>query len=205
MARTLKDRPKEELEEAAKAVLEYHLDCHSYCGDWCKRKSESLEDRKTSGRYYRCKTTDAKLCVLLQQRISRFFKLDKLIEMDHGCNTSMNEAVNQICTWFAPKNKVYAGSYSLHNRFSFAVGINSLGVVDFFKRLFHKLGISMTENVEHYLKVKEKARVLKHARVKTSAAKKEKEQEEVREVEGAYQNHLNQCTFNSTNKINNTS
>jgi hypothetical protein len=31
-ARTLKDRPKEEFEEAAKAVLEHHFDCHSYCG-----------------------------------------------------------------------------------------------------------------------------------------------------------------------------
>jgi hypothetical protein len=42
-----------------------------------------------------------------------------LIEMAHSLDTNLNKAFNQICTWYAPKNKVFAGSYSLHNRIAF--------------------------------------------------------------------------------------
>jgi hypothetical protein len=86
----------------------------------------------------------------------------------------MNEAFNNICTWFAPKNKVFTGSFSLHIRIGLAVGINSIGVLEYFKRLFRKLGITMTNNVVRYLTIKEANRVKKHDNGKTSTAKKEK-------------------------------
>jgi hypothetical protein len=174
MARTLKGIPEDQYEDKAQAVLEHHFDNHEYCGDWCKRKNETPQQRKTAGKYYRCKTRDAKLYAVLQEKMSRFVTKDKLIEMAHGLDTNMNEAFNQICTWFAPKNKVYAGAYSLQNRIAFAVGINSVGVLEFFTRLFRKLGITMTDNVEHYLKTKENTRMKKLAKVKTSSAKKQK-------------------------------
>jgi hypothetical protein len=174
MARTLLGQPEEEYEDAAKAVLERHFDCHEYCGDWCKRKDETPQQRKTSGKYYRCKERDAKLYVILQEKIERFVTLDKLKDMAHGLDTNMNEAFNQICTWFAPKNKVYAGAYSLNNRIAFAVGINSLGVIEYFSRLFRKLGITMTPNIEHYLRIKEEIRSKKLAKVKTKEAKQAK-------------------------------
>jgi hypothetical protein len=174
MARTLKGRPEHEFETAAAAVLEHHFDCHDHCGDWCKRKLELASERKASVKYYRCKTRDAKLYALLSETIARFVTKERLDEMAHELDTNMNEAFNQICTWFAPKNKVFAGSYSLHNRIAFAVGINSLGVLQFFKRLFRKLGITMTDNVAHYLEIKEETRVKKLAKEKTSSFKKEK-------------------------------
>ena len=49
------------------------------------------------------------------------------------------------------KNKVFAGTGSLVNRISLAVGINSLGVEVFFKRLFKKMGIPLTDNVMYYV------------------------------------------------------
>jgi hypothetical protein len=45
-------------------------------------------------------------------------------------------STTSTCTWFAPKNKVYAGSGSLQNRIAMAVGITSMGVLDFYKKLF---------------------------------------------------------------------
>jgi hypothetical protein len=117
---------------------------------------------------------DAKLYGLLQQTMDRFVSKERLVEMAHELDTNMNEAFNQICTWFCPKNKVYAGSYLLNNRIAFAVGINSLGVMEFFKRLFRKLGITMTDNVVHYLQIKDAVRLKKLANSKTSTAKKEK-------------------------------
>jgi hypothetical protein len=174
MARTLKSRPEEEYEDAAKAVLEHHFDCHDYCREWCKRRLETGEQRKASKKYYRCKIRDSKLYELLQEKIARFITKDKLIEMAHGLDTNMNEAFNNICTWFAPKNKVFAGAYSLHNRIAFAVGINSLGVLEYFERLYRKLGIPITDNVRHYLQTKEDKRSKRLAKLKTKEAKKHK-------------------------------
>jgi hypothetical protein len=96
--------------------------------------------------------------------------------MAHGMDTNVNEAFNQICTWFAPKNKVFAGSGSLHNRLSFAVGINSLGYNEFFTALFQRLGIEMTDNVAHYLRIKENTRVKRLAKIRTKESKLSKSQ-----------------------------
>jgi hypothetical protein len=100
--------------------------------------------------------------------------MDKSEEMAHGLDINMNESFNNICTWFAPKNKVFAGSGSLHNRIAFTVGVNSCGVLLFYKKLFRKMGITVTDNVEHYLEHKESNRIKKLAKVKTSTAKKDK-------------------------------
>jgi hypothetical protein len=89
-------------------------------------------------------------------------------------DTNMNEGFNNICTWFLPKNKVFAGSGSLNNRICIAVGINSIGVLPFYTKLLRKLGIAMTDNVHHYLECKETARMKKIECGKTSQAKKDR-------------------------------
>jgi hypothetical protein len=87
----------------------------------------------------------------------------------------MNEAFNQVCTtWFAPKNKAFAGTGSLNNRIASAVGINSLGVDAFFRRLFKKLGIPLTDNVSYWLKTKEQSHARRLAKLKTQEAKLKK-------------------------------
>jgi hypothetical protein len=148
MARTLKDWPHCEFITAATAVLDHHFDIHDHCGDWYKRKNETTEQRRASPKYYRCITKDAKLYKILQETITSFITMDKLLEMDHGLDTNQNEAFNSLCTWFAPKNKVSAGSGSLQNRIACAVGISSMGIIAFYKKLFRKMGITVTDNVE---------------------------------------------------------
>lgn len=171
MARTLKDLPEEQYEERAKAVLEHHFDCHDYCGDWCRRRNEAAAERNASNKYYRCKKKDAKLYAVLAGILGRFTTLERLKEMAHGLDTNMNEALNQIMTWYCPKNKVYAGSASLPNRLSIAVCIHSLGLELFFRRLFVKLGIALDANVEHFLHQKEKHRQRRLSKIRTRNAK----------------------------------
>jgi hypothetical protein len=72
----------------------------------------------------------------------------------------------------APKNKVYCGSCSLSNWIGIAVGIKLLGLNEYFKRLFIKLGIHMTPNVVHYLKVKDRSWHKRLAKIKTNDFKK---------------------------------
>jgi hypothetical protein len=178
MARTLKDRPCTEFVDAAKAVLEHHFDNHEYCGDWCKRRNETTEQRQRIIKYYRSKQKDAKLYNLLDEKIQRFITLDKLVEMAHGMDTNVNEAFNQICSWFTLKNKVFAGSGSLRNRIAFGVGINSLGYNEFFTKLFDSLGIALTDNVLHCLRIKETR--MKEAKLSKNQSKRSKLQADTR-------------------------
>jgi hypothetical protein len=159
MARTLKNLPESEYVNAGQAVIQHHFDDHTYCGVWCPRKRLVTEEQRlASKRFYRCKTKDAKLYAVLMEKVSRFFTFDRLKEIAHGMDTQVNESFNNTISWMAPKNKVYCGSSSLSNRLCMAVGINSIGLVRYFTRLYKEMGITMTPNVEHFLQVKERAR-----------------------------------------------
>jgi hypothetical protein len=172
MARQLRNLQDESMyEDAAKAVLEHHFDNHIYCGAWCRRKDESEEQRKLSKKYYRDKDESQQLYDLLQSKLERFITLDRLREIAHGMDTNMNEAFNNVCTWFSPKNKVFCGPGSLSNRICFAVSINSVGVDVFLSRLYPCLGIEVTPNVTHFLNLKEKNRFKRLANIRTREAK----------------------------------
>jgi hypothetical protein len=174
MARTLKNKPPSEYVKSTTSVLDHHFGLHDNCGPWCPRRLETVEQRAATKKYYRCIEKDAKLYALLRNKMERYIALDKLTEMAHNLDTNMNEGFNNICTWFAPKNKVYAGSGSLNNRIAFAVGINSIGLLPFFTQLFERLGIPMTNNITHYLEVSEGLRMRKLHKERTNDAKKEK-------------------------------
>jgi hypothetical protein len=107
------------------------------CGDWCPHKRQTEAQRTATNKYYRNKETNAKLYIHLKEKFSRFVTMDKLQEIAHNMETNMNEGFNNICTWFVPKNKVYAGTVSLPNRIALAVCINSMvGVMPFYTKLF---------------------------------------------------------------------
>ena len=95
---------------------------------------------------------------ILKEKVDKYTKHERLADMNHDMDTNINEAVNSVCAHFAPKNKIFCGSGSLHNRLSFAIGIHSIGWLQFMVRLFEKLGIEMQDNVKHYFRVKENAR-----------------------------------------------
>ena len=115
MMRTLTSIPKEQWLEAALAVLEHHFDNHEHCGKFCQRKNMSEEQRRLSDKIYRCKTTDKDLYDYLANVLARFITIEALEEVGHGGDTQVNESLNQTITWYAPKNKTYAGSVSLLN------------------------------------------------------------------------------------------
>lgn len=118
------------------------------------------------------KKEDAKLYNILSDKIERFILLDRLKEVAHGMDTQANESFNNAASWLAPKNKVYCGSKSLQNRLSIAVGINTIGLVAYFKCLFKVLGIRMTADVEYYLGTKETTRSKRLAKLRTKEMKK---------------------------------
>jgi hypothetical protein len=86
-------------------------------------------------------------------------------------DTNINEAFNNAATWFAPRNKVFAGSVSLSVRLSLAVGVSSVGLKVFFNRLLSKLGIGIAPSMLHYVKVKESKRSKRLTKINTHFAR----------------------------------
>jgi len=91
--------------EAAKAIVDHHFDMHDHCGNWCRRKMETEQERSQSLKKYRCKKTNPELYTLLCETIAPFITLSCLQELGHGANTNVNESLNQTISWFAPKNR----------------------------------------------------------------------------------------------------
>ena len=202
MARTLKHKKTDaEILDAGKAVLEHHFDNHQYCGGWCHRKQQQQEEllrgnsndedkdddddaaappkkKKKKKQYYRDKTKDAKLYAKLQSLMRRFLTLEALQEVAHNMDTCANESFNNTISWLAPKNKVYSGTCSLQNRISIAIGISTLGTLAFFHRLFDKMGIQMTPDVHHYLRVVGNNRKKRLDKTKTKAYKNKRKAHE---------------------------
>jgi hypothetical protein len=117
-------------------------------------------------------TKDAALFNILQPIVQRFITIERLKEVAHGMDTQCNESFNNTFSWLAPKNKVYCGSQSLRNRLSIGIGINTIGHLHYFTRLYEQLGIIMTPNVRHFLATKETKRTKRILKRKTVDSKK---------------------------------
>jgi len=179
MIRTLKDKTSsEEISDAAKAVLEHHFDNHQHCGSFCRRKAEIETGKLDERKCYRDEKKDTLLCDKLQSVLARFLTLDMLKEVAHSLHTCANESFNNTVSWAAPKNKMHAGSNSLRNRMSTAIGIKTLGTSDCHVGLCNKLGIALTPDVLHFLTVKSRVRRKQIARTKTSEYKRERKADE---------------------------
>ena len=175
MIRTLKNKTTDdEMMDAAQAVLEHHFDNHKHCGSFCRRKMEQEKGNLDEGKCYRDKEKDSLLYNKLKSTLARFITLDALKEVAHSLDTCANESFNNTMAWVAPKNKVYAGSNSLSNRMSIAIGIKTLGIEMYYRGLFERLGIKLTNDTLHYLAVKSKVRQKRIARTKTTEYKKKR-------------------------------
>ena len=209
MARTLKDKNSDqEMLEAGKAVLEHHFDCHHYCGGWCRRKKElALQQqqqqqneqqqqddagevllqqmRDVNKKFYRNKKdpVEALLYNKLTTIVARFVTLEALKEVAHDMDTCANESFNNTASWVAPKNKVYCGTHSLKNRLSIALGIYSIGTMAYYEGLFQRLGIEITADVRHYLRVTSAHRDRRNAKYKTTDYKRRRKRAEMVKIE----------------------
>ena len=171
MVRQLPRLPEEKYEEAGFAMLEHHFDNHQFCGDWCRRKLGVNDTNKD--RFYRSKTNDAALYDKLQEIVNKYITFDRLKEVAHGMDTNVNESFNDTFSWLAPKNKVYCGTQSLQNRLSMGIGIQGLGLLEYFRRLFKKLGVIVTPNILHYLSIRQSKQAMRIEKVKLSETKKQ--------------------------------
>jgi hypothetical protein len=171
MIKQLKQVPEEEWISRGKAVLEHHFENHEYCGPWCSRKNMSVaeleNDRKKTGKYYRCKVRDAIQYGVLQAVMEKYIGLDKLREVAHGYSTQKNESLNNNVSWLAQKNKTLSGSKALSIRVHLAVGITIAGYKPFIQELLRRMGIQVSQGTSKHL------RTLWEQKKKNSSKRKE--------------------------------
>ena len=75
--------------------------------------------------------------------------------LNHKKDTSLNEAINNSVMSFAPKNKCFSGSKSLGARVCIAMGVNIVGHHKFWKLVFKRMGITMTDSLNLVLQQKD--------------------------------------------------
>ena len=140
----------EEMRNASQAPLNHLCNNHNYCNsEWCGQK-KALEQ----GKIFR-NDNDSKSYLDLNNDVDRQvyddilhivkqFSTDKmLIESMHKGNTQANESLNNILSYFAPKNINYARSSSFLYRVSINGGIQIDGYFQSFLNVFYELGISL--------------------------------------------------------------
>ena len=169
--RTLKGKPEDEWLQLGSAVLDHHFDCHDNCGPWCRRKTATPEQRAAAKKFYRDKENDAKLYTELKTIMDGFITMKRLRESGHGYDTQVNESLNNVVAWLAPKNKMYCATRSLENRIAVAIGLVSCGLLAYHERLFKELGIELSDETWHYLTVRDNSRRKKAQKAKTVEAK----------------------------------
>jgi len=157
-------------------VLEHHFDNHEHCGDWCRRKDLTEDQRKESNKFYRCKVKDKSLHEWLQQNLAQFLTLEALKEVGHGMDELVNESFNNTVAWLAPKNKVYSGSLSLRNRIDIATCVTTLGLKVFYEETLEAFGTPVTEDIGHFLQIISNKRDKRIAKTKSNEAKKTRQE-----------------------------
>ena len=103
--------------------------------------------------------------------------LECLLGVCHGCDTLLNESLNDTVSWYAQKNQTCSLGHSLSSHVGVAVSLCSLGTLNYYSRLSDDaLGMEMTDGVRHYLDISDKTWTGNLARRKLAAKKAKRKQ-----------------------------
>jgi hypothetical protein len=142
---TLRLRTKgtyEEFRIAVLACLEHHFDNHDHCLEvWCPAKRATDDSREKHSLRLRCKTKNHEMYAKFKEYHEAFMDKDKLVQLFHGWDTNAVESFNKLLTKFLPKDRTYCNTIENKTRIHVALGLQSVGYRQFYKRLFERTGI----------------------------------------------------------------
>jgi hypothetical protein len=162
---------------SARAVLEHHFNSHRYCDDWCPAKKWNKEDRLKNGLKYRSKTTHAKLYEQCKTHHDKFTSEEALRDMYHEFHSNKCESLNGNITKYVPKHKVYCRTLTNKGRTHTAIGVDSLGYVTYYQRLFVLLGLEETPTTTANHRDLDTSRETSRARRNTTVIKQKRAQQ----------------------------
>ena len=137
-----------EFRKAVLAVLEHHFNNHEHCGSWCKSigGDQTEEEGRELGLRFRCKERNKDLYVFLKRHHEKFMEDSKLVQLWHRYDTNNVEGFNKFLTKFLPKDKTYCQTIENKTRTMVAIGLQSIGYRQFYRRVFEGAEIEADEN-----------------------------------------------------------
>ena len=87
--------------------------------------------------------------------------MEKIKEIHHPWNSNIVEGFNKFITKFIPKDKQFNQTIEYKSRIHLAVCIDSIGYSSTYDRLFQKLGIKNSHNLNLFLDSKDKQKLYK--------------------------------------------
>jgi hypothetical protein len=130
--------------KASKAVLQHHFNNHEFCDDWCPWKKWSDEQRILKELKYRSLDDDKELYLQFEKIHVAFTTEEALRDLYHEVHSNKCESINGFITKFLPKKKHFCRTIANPGRTYLALGIDSLGYQEYYRRLFIELGLDMT-------------------------------------------------------------
>ena len=85
------------------------------------------------------------------EAIAPYTTPERLLESIYPWSTQLNEALNHIVAKYAPKDRTYSTTMSLHNRISIVIGIHNCGHLDFWSEVFSKFKMNLNKDLVNNL------------------------------------------------------
>jgi len=120
------------------------------------KDKEILLRAKEEGKYFRSKLDQPVLYGQITAAVAPYLASDKLKMLMHNWSTQLNEAMNNSVAAFAPKIKNFSGTFSLKTRVGITAGVLALEYLDFWTRIFDKLGLEMDSVLHSALTARDK-------------------------------------------------
>jgi hypothetical protein len=94
---------------------------------------------------YMCKVKNPQLYLFCTKIIERFSDKENLRECHHPMHSQNNEAINRSIMRYCPKEKTFCRSMGLTSRINIAIGVDTLGHAESYKKLFKAMNFQPTK------------------------------------------------------------
>ena len=138
--------------------------------DALKEKERILKEKQES-KYFRSKIIHKDLYDQITAAMAPYLTDTNLCMLSHPWSTQKNEAMNTSVASYAPKSKNFAGTISLKTRVGIAAGVQSLGYLKFWTRVFDELGLEMDHEFASSLTARDTKKDKKDIRQKSTEGK----------------------------------
>jgi len=134
-----RDKTEEEFSNAMKAALEHHFDNHEYCNpSWCHFREDSVrksDDTIRAKLRNKSNPENKKMYDEVKKIYDANTTHENLLMLMHPYDSQKNEAINRAFLKQAPKSIVFSKTFSLFDRLSFVIIIDSVGYEGALKRI----------------------------------------------------------------------
>jgi hypothetical protein len=135
----------EKFERAAKASFQHHWNDHQFCGSWCQARDWNEEEKEKNKNKFRDKEKNPKEYQQQLEIQMKFTETDRMKRVFHEWSTNKTEQIHSLVTnVFLPKRSYYCRTICGRARTYLAVSIDSLGYLEYNKRLYLELGLELS-------------------------------------------------------------